>query len=153
MAGSNHDIIPFLNPEEFIMPGIALYCFLPALLMLGSCESILVPDSSPPVSGGVVVESGPRGATVSAVITVGEARRLAVANNLTGYRALPPGIARNHARGKSLPPGINRRLVPGNMRGKLPQIEGHEWRIAGKDLILVALATAVVVEILRDVFE
>jgi hypothetical protein len=126
---------------------------LPAILFLSACSTLQTPGGSPPVSGGVSVESGPRGTTVSAGITVGEARRLAVANNLTGYRALPPGIARNLARGKAIPPGINRRLVPGNMRGQLPQVDGHEWRIAGKDLILVALATAVVVEIFRDVFE
>ena len=120
--------------------------------VLVSCESFRLPRSSPPVSGGVIVASGPRGTTVGATITVGEARRLAVANGLTGYRGLPPGIARNLARGKRIPPGINRRLVPGSMRGNLPRIDGHEWRVAGTDLILVALATAVVVEILEDVF-
>jgi hypothetical protein len=136
------------------MPRIRLKLLLPVFaLLLGACTTLPTPRDSTPVSGGVSVATGPRGTTVSAVITAGEARQLAVANRLTGYRSLPPGIARNLARGKPLPPGINRRLVPGNMRGQLPQITGHEWRIAGKDLILVALATAVVVEILQDVFE
>lgn len=34
------------------------------------------------------------------------ARALAVNYGLTGYKALPPGIAKNLARGKPLPPGI-----------------------------------------------
>jgi len=131
---------------------VSVFLFTSLLLMSG-CESIRMPGNTPPVSGGVSVESGPRGTTVSAGISVGEARRLAVANGLTGYRALPPGIARNLERGKTIPPGINRRLVPGSMLGELPRVNGHEWRIAGNDLVLVALATAVIVEILGEVFE
>jgi hypothetical protein len=66
---------------------------------------------------------------------------------------LPPCIAKNLARGKSLPPGIERRAVPGGMLGSLPQIDGHEWHISGRDLILIALGSLVVVELLQDVFE
>ena len=35
----------------------------------------------------------------------------------------------------------------------LPVIDGHEWRISGTDLVLIALGTLLVVEILEDVFE
>jgi hypothetical protein len=34
-----------------------------------------------------------------------------------------------------------------------PQYDGYEWEVAGTDLILVAIGTAVVAEILTDVFQ
>lgn len=109
---------------------------------------------APPGSGnGNATVTGNASVTVSAGISVGEARRLAVANGATGLRALPPGIARNLERGKALPPGIARQLVPQGMLAGLPRIPDHEWRIAGRDLILIAIGTAIVVDILRDVFE
>ena len=89
---------------------------------------------------------------VGAGITLEAARRLALDYDLTGYSALPPGIAKNLARGKPLPPGIARKMVPGNMLGKLPVHPGYEWRVAGADLILVSVGTAVVADVLRDVF-
>jgi hypothetical protein len=92
-------------------------------------------------------------AAARASITAGDARRLAMANGLTGYRALPPGIARNLARGKPLPPGIARQVVPGGMLAGLPRLDGHEWRITGTDLVLIALGTLIVVEVLEDVFQ
>jgi len=91
--------------------------------------------------------------SVSVGIGRDEARNLAVRNGLTGLRSLPPGIQRNLARGKPLPPGIARQLVPGRMLADLPVISGHEWRITGRDLVLIAIGTMVVVEILEDVFE
>ncbi|MCB1669694.1 MAG: anti-virulence regulator CigR family protein [Gammaproteobacteria bacterium] len=92
-------------------------------------------------------------ASVSVTISTGEARRLAVNYGLTGMRSLPPGIRRNLARGKPLPPGIARQMVPGRMLADLPVVPDHEWRIAGRDLVLIALGTLVVVEILQNVFE
>jgi len=111
---------------------------------------------------GVVAPAPPRGTVVNGNVqaangigvslSAGEARQLAVNNRLTGYRPLPPGIARNLARGKPLPPGIAKQAVPGVMLAQLPRYDGYEWQIAGTDLILVAIGTLVVGEILNDVF-
>lgn len=98
--------------------------------------------------GGVDVDVG-----VSLNVDFGQVRRIALANNLTGYDSLPPGIRKNLARGKPLPPGIAKRAVPSPLLRELPVIEGHEWRISGTDLVLVALGTLVVVEILEGIFE
>jgi len=120
-------------------------------LVLSSCAELGIYEPGRRGPGG---PPGQPGAEVSVAVTisVGEARALAVRHQLTGMRALPPGIRRNLARGKPLPPGIARQVVPQGMRVDLPVIEGHEWRIAGRDLILIALGTLVVAEILEDVF-
>lgn len=90
---------------------------------------------------------------VAAGITALAARDLAVNAGATGYKPLPPGIAKNLARGKPLPPGIAKRYVPGSMLGRLPQHPGYEWRVAGADLILVAIQTAIVADVLHGVFK
>lgn len=59
----------------------------------------------------------------------------------------------NLARGKPLPPGIAKKMVPGSLLGRLPRHPGYEWRIAGTDLILISVATAVIADILYDVFD
>lgn len=82
-----------------------------------------------------------------------DARRLAQTHNLTGYESLPPGIRKNLARGKPLPPGLARKAVPGPMLESLPVIGGHEWQMAGQDLVLVSLGTQLVVEVLNNVFQ
>lgn len=76
-----------------------------------------------------------------------------------GYRdywspgpALPPGIQKNLARGKPLPPGIAKKL-DGRLLGHLPRYDGYEWQQVGTDLILVALATGVIYEILDGAFD
>ena len=73
---------------------------------------------------------------------------------LSGYRsywtpgkALPPGIKKNLARGKPLPPGIAKKL-DGRLISQLPYYEGYEWMQAGADLILVAVATGIIYEVL-----
>jgi Ni/Co efflux regulator RcnB len=76
-------------------------------------------------------------ALISAVIGFDAARRLALDNRYTGYSALPPGIRKNLARGKPIPPGI----------------AGYEWAVYGSDLVLVATATAVIADVLFDVFD
>ena len=91
-------------------------------------------------------------ALVYAGITVNEARRLALDCHCTGYQALPPGIAKNLARGKPLPPGIAKKMVPAGLAGHLPRHAGYEWRVAGTDLILVAVATGMVADVLSGVF-
>lgn len=86
-------------------------------------------------------------------ISASEARRIALAQRTVGYAALPPGIRKNLARGKPLPPGIAKRGVPGPVLAQLPQYPGYEWQVAGSDLVLIAIATAVVTEILSGVFD
>ncbi|MBL1188575.1 hypothetical protein CIV90_26360, partial [Escherichia coli] len=73
---------------------------------------------------------GDRG-LVSVSISHERARSLALNYGLTGYRSLPPGIAKNLARGKPLPPGIAKKMVPSSMLHDLPYYPGYEWRIAG----------------------
>lgn len=86
-------------------------------------------------------------------ITVSLARRYALEDGLGGYAALPPGIRKNLARGKPLPPGIAKKAVPAALLGQLPYHPGYEWRIAGSDLILISIATAVVADVLHGVFD
>jgi hypothetical protein len=89
---------------------------------------------------------------VAAGITAIAARNLAINVGLQGYKPLPPGIAKNLARGKPLPPGIAKRYVPGSLLGQLPNHPGYEWRVAGTDLILVGIETAIVADVLQGVF-
>ncbi|WP_162941272.1 anti-virulence regulator CigR family protein [Achromobacter sp. B7] len=86
-------------------------------------------------------------------ISVTTARGYATEYHVTGYAPLPPGIRKNLARGKPLPPGIAKKMVPGPMLARLPVYPGYEWRVAGSDLVLVAIATAVVADILVNVFD
>lgn len=90
---------------------------------------------------------------VDSDISFATARHLAVNYGLTGYDALPPGIAKNLARGKPLPPGIAKKAVPASMLGELPYYPGYEWRIVGDDLVLIALSTALVTAIINGVFD
>jgi Ni/Co efflux regulator RcnB len=66
--------------------------------------------------------------------------------------ALPPGIQKNLARGKPLPPGIAKKL-DGRLLGHLPRYEGYEWQQAGTDLILVAIATGIIYEVLNGALD
>lgn len=93
------------------------------------------------------------GDLVYAGITATLAHGYALDYGLSGYSSLPPGIRKNLARGKPLPPGIAKKMVPGPLLGRLPRYPGYEWRVAGSDLILIAVATAVVADILYDVFD
>ena len=53
-------------------------------------------------------------------------------------------------RGKPLPMGWGKRLNA-HQRRYVPQYHGYEWRRAGSDLVLMALATGIVHEILHGV--
>lgn len=64
---------------------------------------------------------------------------------------LPPGIAKNLARGKPLPPGIAKRFLPGDLQTSLPPRHTHERIVVGSDVLLVAVATGIVVDIIRNV--
>lgn len=66
--------------------------------------------------------------------------------------ALPPGIQKNLARGKPLPPGIAKKL-DGRLLGQLPHYDGYEWMQAGVDLILVAVATGIIYEVVNGAFD
>jgi hypothetical protein len=64
---------------------------------------------------------------------------------------LPPGIRKQVARGKPLPPGIAKRFLPGDLESRLPQRSGYTRQIVGTDVLLIAAATGLVVDILVDV--
>ncbi|MFZ3206103.1 MAG: anti-virulence regulator CigR family protein [Pseudomonas sp.] len=66
--------------------------------------------------------------------------------------SLPPGIAKNLARGKPLPPGIAKNFDD-RVASQLPHYDGYEWKQAGTDVILVAIATGIVYEVLRNVLD
>lgn len=92
------------------------------------------------------------GDLVYAGISAALARDYAQSYGLRGYSELPPGIRKNLARGKPLPPGIAKKIVSSSLLSRLPRHDGYEWRIAGTDLVLISIATAVVADILYDVF-
>lgn len=91
---------------------------------------------------------------VSAGITAALARQYAVDSRLdfSGYKPLPPGIRKNLARGKPLPPGIDKQVAPNSLRSRLPRHAGYDWQVAGTDLVLIQIGTAVVADVLKDVF-
>ena len=66
-------------------------------------------------------------------------------------QGLPPGIAKNLARGKPLPPGIAKRYLPHGLLGQLPARPGYEWIAVDQDIVLVVAATAVIVDVLKNV--
>ena len=66
--------------------------------------------------------------------------------------SLPPGIQKNLARGKPLPPGIAKKM-DGRLLSHLPHYQGYEWQQVGRDVVLVAIATGVIYEILENVLD
>ena len=91
---------------------------------------------------------------VMAGVTVALARQYALDARLdmSGYKSLPPGIRKNLAPGKPLPPGIAKKAAPSSMLSRLPRHAGYDWQVAGTDLILVQLGTAIIADVLKDVF-
>jgi len=87
---------------------------------------------------------------VTAGITAVLARNYAVGVAYTGFKPLPPGIAKNLARGKPLPPGMVTRSLPDPLLRQLPQYPGYNWAAAGADLILINTASRLVADVLRD---
>ena len=92
-----------------------------------------------------------------AVITAGEITIIYdyIRRNGTGDfgppQGLPPGIAKNLARGKPLPPGIAKRYLPQRLVSALPPRPGYEWIVVDRDVLLIAVATAIIVDVLTDV--
>lgn len=99
-----------------------------------------------------ITEINPTHMTVSAGISLTDARAVAQRYQMTGQTALSPGIRKNLAKGKPLPPGIAKKSAPAAMIAELPQHQGYEWQVVGTDLILVSIATAVIADVLVDVF-
>ena len=67
-------------------------------------------------------------------------------------KPLPPGIAKNLARGKPLPPGIAKQRLPDDLIQRLPPVSaGYERVIVDGRLLLVAIATQVIADVLSDV--
>jgi hypothetical protein len=115
-------------------------------LALAACAT------TPPSPHGKPGPSVNAGVTVTAGISVGNARALAVQYGLTGAKPLPPGIAKKVARGQPLPPGIAKTRLPPNFVQALPQHPGYEWQQSGPDLVLVVSGTLVISDILHGVF-
>lgn len=92
-------------------------------------------------------------ATVSAGISLGDARILASNHGITGSKPLPPGIRKNMARGKPMPPGIQKTRMPKSFINELPRHDGYEWQQAGVDLVLVATGSLIISDILEGVFD
>ncbi|KAA9131536.1 hypothetical protein F3N42_09470 [Marinihelvus fidelis] len=88
----------------------------------------------------------------SGLISVADARQLAIDTGATGYKPLPPGIRKNLARGKPMPPGIAKTRMPGGYYDRLPHRDGYDWQVAGTDLLLIQAGTQLVAEVLEDVF-
>ena len=98
-------------------------------------------------------KGGGDAAQLSIGIRFEQARSLAVQGGYTGYKPLPPGIRKNLARGKPLPPGIAKKAAPPALLRQLPQRPGYEWQVCGTDLVLVAVGTLIVAEVLKSVFD
>jgi hypothetical protein len=92
-------------------------------------------------------------ATISAGISVGDARVLASRHGITGSKPVPPGIRKNMARGKPMPPGIQKTRMPQSFVNELPRHNGYEWQQAGADLVLVASGSLIISDILEGVFD
>jgi len=66
-------------------------------------------------------------------------------------KPLPPGIAKNLTRGKPLPPGIAKQQLPNDLIQRLPPVRaGYERVIVDGRLLLVAVATQVIADVLSD---
>ncbi len=66
-------------------------------------------------------------------------------------KPLPPGIAKKVARGGTLPPGIAKRYLPQDLLVQLPPRPGYQWVMVDNDLVLIAAATGLIVDILADI--
>ena len=101
---------------------------------------------------------GPQSQGVEVVVRAGGVN-LTVQRTIQSYyadkpkkaRGLPPGVARKYARGKRLPPGIAKQALPPDLERRLPAQPGHQYIMVDSDVLLVAVATGIVVDILMDV--
>jgi hypothetical protein len=115
-----------------------LLAALMGVLVLPACEA-----SRTQATTGSVLVGGLSARTV---------RDIARVNNMLGLRALPPEVRRSLQPGAAVPSSLVYHDMPPNMRALLPAIDGHEWRIAGIDLLLVDTSTMQIADILRGPF-
>ncbi|QJE72702.1 RcnB family protein [Aerophototrophica crusticola] len=110
------------------------------------------------VPGAIPTHAGTRGkddllqAGVTAAAVAGLLGPAASQILSVGAKPLAPRIAKDIVRGKKLPPGIGKQAVPPTLLHRLPGLDGHEWARIGTDLVLVAVATQVVAQVITDVF-
>jgi len=93
----------------------------------------------------VVVRAGGVNLTVQRTI------REYYADKPKSARELPPGVARNYARGRKLPPGIAKRSLPPDLERRLPVQPGYQYIAVERDVLLIAVSTGIVADILIDV--
>ena len=125
--------------------GLALFC-----LVIGA-DVTAAPPAGKESHGNASAATAPV-ALVQPHLEFDAVRGIAVAEHYTGYKALPPGIAKNLARGKPLPPGIAKKSLPKPIVAQLPTYPDYEWRRCGSDLVLIHIATQVIAEVLAHVF-
>ena len=94
-------------------------------------------------------------AQVSVSVQFGSDAELTIRNyfraNPMVPEGLPPGMYNRLAKGKPLPPGIAKRFVPDGLRAQLPTYPDCDVVIVGRDVLLIAAATSIVLDILHDV--
>ena len=93
----------------------------------------------------VVVRAG--GVNITAQQTI----RAYYADKPKKARALPPGVVRKYARGRRLPPGIAKQALPPDLERRLPVQAGYQYIAVDTDVLLIAVSTGIVVDILVDV--
>lgn len=84
-------------------------------------------------------------------VTVQQTIRAYYADKPKKARGLPPGVARKYARGKRLPPGIAKQALPPDLERRLPVQAGHQYIVVDSDVLLIAVSTGIVVDILMDI--
>ncbi len=81
----------------------------------------------------------------------GPVRQIIHDNHDQFARGAPPPPDVRLERGRPLPPGYyGERLGPRELE-RLPRYEGYEWRRSGPDVVLIAVGTGIVYEILANV--
>jgi hypothetical protein len=127
-------------------------------VLIGACVAASPAHASPPEGKGNP-HKAPQAASddaqelVHPAVDYDSIRAVAVAQHHTGYRPLPPGIAKNLARGKPLPPGIAKKGVPDAVLHHLPTYPDYEWNRCGTDLVLVQIASQVAADVVADIFK
>jgi Ni/Co efflux regulator RcnB len=101
---------------------------------------------------------GPEGQGVEVVVRAGGVN-VTVQHTIQAYyadkpkkaHARPPGAARKYARGRRLPPGIAKQALPPDLERRLPVQAGYQYVAVDSDVLLIAVSTGIVVDILMDV--
>lgn len=95
----------------------------------------------------------PSASTQQAGIRSESARAWAEAAQVAGQAPAPAHQRRRIVRGKPLPSDVKFQRPPAEMLLKLPVYKGFEWRMVGWDLVLIRQTSAVVHDIVFDVFK